>query len=698
MSAIAHRPLLVVSLAVTSVALIGFLWQRRRKEEYKQNCSLLEHPEFVFSDATAREVSVKLESLKRSRLENIEEEEKVPEEDQRPAAAEDLKSSAAERPVYPDSRAADPARNHTKPDSPVGLGNCESEEQCPYGEQQVAKGVVEDSSVIHRPDHQTPSQALCLAVSTAAHHGEVTADPCVIGMQTSNSNMTEKATEGPSGQEQVPDLEAALKDPLCSSPCGILGSPVKSESSESQRSCEAWSDLIEQDEQEAKECPAGDLSEQLLNMDLTRTGRHDSGVASPTEEYPTAKEVSGSAAISGSSLRSGQRKARLNSGEDAGIGGSDHGDNVSDSGQGSDTSLEDTQLLTYHFHIQDYLCGKLIGKSGAHINKLKTVTNCNIILKDLKETKSQQKKIRLKPRDRQFGEGKLNLCIIEGTRTNIDKCLDLIKDKFIQNRELTLEQVNKPENTPLSLYNGSVTLSLAEGIMHDVFVSSVVGGGHIFIQQPAHPTFSALERLDSCMNNTYSQFSCPDLPRPVLVNTICVASSNGGWFRSQVVSYDADTDMCDIKYNDYGGYDTVPASDLKQIRTDFLTLPFQAIECYLANIIPTDDEISCSVLEELVSNQVVQARMIGMNEEGVPMVHLYRANNGQTVMINRELVDRHAAQWIEATIVPLVPPSQADPLDWNDSEYSSLGSGWSIAQIKLFENLPQFPGLEYGYY
>ncbi len=35
------------------------------------------------------------------------------------------------------------------------------------------------------------------------------------------------------------------------------------------------------------------------------------------------------------------------------------GDNISDSGQGSDTSLEDTQLLTYHFHIQDYLCGKI---------------------------------------------------------------------------------------------------------------------------------------------------------------------------------------------------------------------------------------------------------------------------------------------------------------------------------------------------
>ena len=49
-------------------------------------------------------------------------------------------------------------------------------------------------------------------------------------------------------------------------------------------------------------------------------------------------------------------------------------------------------------------------------------------------------------------------------------------------------------------------------------------------------------------------------------------------YHIQVVGYDAESDMCDIKYTDYGGYDTVPASDLKQIRTDFLTLPFQVIE------------------------------------------------------------------------------------------------------------------------
>ena len=54
-----------------------------------------------------------------------------------------------------------------------------------------------------------------------------------------------------------------------------------------------------------------------------------------------------------------------------------------------------------------------------------------------------------------------------------------------------------------------------------------------------------------------------------------------------------------------------------------------------------------------MSAQVVQARMIGTNEQGVPMIHLYRNSNGQTTMVNRELVDRDCAQWLDTTIVKL---------------------------------------------
>jgi A-kinase anchor protein 1 len=156
--------------------------------------------------------------------------------------------------------------------------------------------------------------------------------------------------------------------------------------------------------------------------------------------------------------------------------------------------------------------------------------------------------------------------------------------------------------------------------------------------------------------------------------------------RSYVVPYYTRLLQADIKYLDYGGYHTLPWEDLKQIRTDFLSLPFQvnthcfglrinlcvvllhlltfsrqAIECYLANISPKDDEnVSAFVLEELIAHQIVQARMIGTNESGVPMIHLYRAAGGQTTMVNRELVDRRCALWLETTIVQLetVPSDQ----------------------------------------
>ena len=37
----------------------------------------------------------------------------------------------------------------------------------------------------------------------------------------------------------------------------------------------------------------------------------------------------------------------------------------------------------------------------------------------------------------------------------------------------------------------------------------MIYSGHVFLQQPLHPTYFALERLDQCMTNTYNQFNCP---------------------------------------------------------------------------------------------------------------------------------------------------------------------------------------------
>lgn len=630
MSSLAAKPLVAVSLLVPSLILLGYLWQRRRAEEAKAN---QESTRAQINCLDSKEVSLKLESLNRSRLDCIEEEDNP---------APTLGSPSCDLTIAVEApKVIAPSKEVAASDSNIPTEEFRSVEISQESAEVVVREIQAEpvDSATNTSIAELPNTSDCEALST-------------------NPIMTEKdltEVDSTTVEESVPDVNLALKDPLCNSnptspttttkiisSTELSSSPVKSETSDSQKSYESWSDLIEQDERE-------EMSRSMNeNLKLDgECGRHDSGVASPSEEF--SRNEPG---------RKGRAEVlRRSSGDDAGIGGSETGE-FSDSGHSSEVYCEDSQIMAYHFYVQDYLCGSFIGVNGSHIKKLKSECNCNVILKNDRQKSSQKR--RLRGRERKYGDGSLNLCIIEGTRTNIDKCLDMIRDKFYENPELTLEQINKPDAN-LSLYNGSVTLSLAEGIMHDVCVSSIVNGGHIFVQQPGHPTFSALERLDNCMYNTYTQLTTPELSRPILQNSICVVNSSEGWYRCQVVGYHEEEDVCDIKYIDYGGYDNVPADSLRQIRTDFLSLPFQAIECYLANVVPTEeDTVTASVLEELVAGQVVQARMIGMNEDGIPMVHLYRALGGQTVMVNRELVDRSCANWIEATIVPLVSTAQVD--------------------------------------
>lgn len=51
---------------------------------------------------------------------------------------------------------------------------------------------------------------------------------------------------------------------------------------------------------------------------------------------------------------------------------------------------------------------------------------------------------------------------------------------------------------------------------------------------------------------------------------------------------DDESKLCDVKFVDYGGYMTMPVSLLRQIRFDFVNLPFQAAECYLAGVKPAN--------------------------------------------------------------------------------------------------------------
>lgn len=67
---------------------------------------------------------------------------------------------------------------------------------------------------------------------------------------------------------------------------------------------------------------------------------------------------------------------------------------------------------------------------------------------------------------------------------------------------------------------------------------------------------------------------------------LCVAPKDGRWHRAQIMEFGEGGVNCEVRLMDVGGYATVEVSTLRQIREDFLYLPFQAIECYLSNILP----------------------------------------------------------------------------------------------------------------
>lgn len=134
--------------------------------------------------------------------------------------------------------------------------------------------------------------------------------------------------------------------------------------------------------------------------------------------------------------------------------------------------------------------------------------------------------------------------------------------------------------------------------MTDVLLSCTIDAGHFFLQQPTHPTYPQLNLLDYNMKMNYSEANAPAMPH-VHPGIICAAPTAEGWYRALIKNVNELNSECDIMFVDYGGYAyNVPAASLRQIRYDFMSLPFQASECYLANVVPIDGEFD---LSEIVS-------------------------------------------------------------------------------------------------
>ncbi|KAL8615275.1 hypothetical protein ACOMHN_051767 [Nucella lapillus] len=378
---------------------------------------------------------------------------------------------------------------------------------------------------------------------------------------------------------------------------------------------------------------------------------------------PTARDGPAENDVAGKTASAVSENGRMDSGSPICDTNSEASNDSGRGGSVGDTllSLPSGDFISFDFNFPSELCGRLIGRLGKNIQYLKDRSGASISLTRNPFTPEFQ------------------ICRVQGNSVEVQRALELIRRKFPLSQFPRLDMVAlgpapapapvvvpevmewvcldmvalgpAPAPTPVVVPE-VMELSLPEGVSIDVVVTAVINAGQVFIQQPTHPSFPNLERLNFTMNQCYEDPSAPTVPLTEAMGTICASESDGQWYRVEVIGVYPAENECQLKYVDYGGYDRVSASCLRQIRSDFMSLPFQATECFLANITPLQDEEyfsqeAADVLVELTTQQMLQGQVVARGDDSVPFLHLYRVSGMKVLMINREMVNREVVRWIE---------------------------------------------------
>ncbi|XP_020492500.1 A kinase (PRKA) anchor protein 1b [Labrus bergylta] len=388
---------------------------------------------------------------------------------------------------------------------------------------------------------------------------------------------------------------------------------------------------------------------QVTDLSVRETSQTPSLVESAAEETIQAEgdDISVDAAgdikrLNGMGLRNGAHGACEETDQSGGsdVNSMDSVDSgctmgLSDS-QSNHTASASSELIIWEIEVPKHLVGRLIGKQGRYVSFLKQNSGAKIYISTLPYTQEFQ------------------ICHVEGTQQQVDKALSLIGKKF---KDLDLTNLYAPPPPPLTLPSLPMTswLLLPSGVTVEVIVVNIVSAGHVFVQQHTHPTYHALRSLDQQMFLCYSQPGTPALPSPAEVGVICAAPAvEGAWWRAQVITFYKETNEVEIRYVDYGGYDRVKIDSLRQIRSDFVTLPFQGAEVLLDNIapLPGEDRFSAdatSALEEMTRGAALLAQVSNYdNNTGLPLVHLWNMVGEEVISVNRTLAERGLGVWVDA--------------------------------------------------
>nr|XP_014427154.2 tudor and KH domain-containing protein [Pelodiscus sinensis] len=188
----------------------------------------------------------------------------------------------------------------------------------------------------------------------------------------------------------------------------------------------------------------------------------------------------------------------------------------------------------------------------------------------------------------------------------------------------------------------------------EVYVSASENPSHFWVQIVGSRSLQ-LDKLTCEMSQYYESSSCsPEFPN-VRVGDIVAAPYTGhsAWYRARVLGT-LENGNLDLYFVDFGDNGEAPLEALRALRSDFLSLPFQAIECSLAGIAPAGGQWEEAALDEFdrltrcAEWKPLLAKISSYVQSGVctwPRIWLYDTSGGQSLDIGEELVRLGHAVW-----------------------------------------------------
>ncbi|KAM4715703.1 tudor and KH domain-containing protein isoform 1-T1 [Anableps anableps] len=182
----------------------------------------------------------------------------------------------------------------------------------------------------------------------------------------------------------------------------------------------------------------------------------------------------------------------------------------------------------------------------------------------------------------------------------------------------------------------------------EVYVSASENPNHFWIQILGLRSLQ-LDKLTEEMNNFYTNENPTEQRMDTIVVGDIVAAPYrhyNSWNRARVLGF-LGSGLVDLYYVDFGDNGEISRDSLRPLRSDFLSLPFQAIECSLAGVRPKGEawtEAALDIFEQLTycaNWRPLQAKLCSYSHSDVsswPSVKLYDNSKGKAVDIGEELI------------------------------------------------------------